>query len=143
MNICCCFLSFFKSGFWYVDYLKVIFWLWFEALHFIKMKWYWVNVQVKQGKRVVSAIESRIQIFNCKVFSNVVFRINSIVCTPAPLLPFCWGGGGGKGWLFSGGSCSFYTKNKLKFEIFNNKKSLSMKMFFSIITKDLNWEILN
>ena len=31
---------------------------------------------------------------------------------------------------------------KLKSEIFNNKKSLYTKMFFSIITKNLNWKIL-
>ena len=45
------------------------------------------------------------------------------------------------GSLFSGG-CSFYIKNKLKSEIFNNNKSLETKMFFSILTKNLNWEIL-
>ena len=32
---------------------------------------------MKQGKKAANAIESRIQIFDCKVFSNVVFRINS------------------------------------------------------------------
>ena len=31
---------------------------------------------------------------------------------------------------------------KLQSEIFNDKKSLSTKMFFSTITKNLNWEIL-
>ena len=39
--------------------------------------------------------------------------------------------------IFRGG-CNFYIKNKLKFEIFNDKKSL----FFSVITKNVNWEIL-
>ena len=34
-------------------------------------------VQVKQGKRVVNVIESRIQIFDGKVLSNFVFVINS------------------------------------------------------------------
>ena len=34
-------------------------------------------VQVKQGKKVANVIESRIQIFDCEVFSNIVFRINS------------------------------------------------------------------
>ena len=38
--------------------------------------------------------------------------------------------------FFSGG-CSFNIKNKLKSEVFNDKK-----MFFSVITKILNWEIL-
>ena len=38
--------------------------------------------------------------------------------------------------------CSFYVKNKLKFKIFNDKKSLLTKMFFSIITKNLHWEVL-
>ena len=52
----------------------------------------------------------------------------------------CWERGG---WLFLGeGGCSFYIKNKLKSEIFNKKKSLQTKMFFSVITKNLNWEIL-
>ena len=32
---------------------------------------------MKQGKRAANVIESRIQIFDCKVFSNVVFAINS------------------------------------------------------------------
>ena len=39
-------------------------------------------------------------------------------------------------------SCSFYIKNKLKSQIFNNKKSLSSKMFFSVTTKNLIEEIL-
>ena len=38
-----------------------------------------------------------------------------------------------RGWLFQG-SCSFYVKNKLKSEIFYDKRSL--------YTKNLNWEIL-
>ena len=38
--------------------------------------------------------------------------------------------------------CSFYIKIKLKYQIFNDKKSLSTKMFFSVITKTLNREIL-
>ena len=41
------------------------------------------------------------------------------------------------GYLFQGG-CSFYIKNKLKCEIFNDNKSLQTKMFFSVITKNLN-----
>ena len=32
--------------------------------------------------------------------------------------------------------------HKLKSEIFNDKKSLPTKMFFSVINKNLNWEIL-
>ena len=32
--------------------------------------------------------------------------------------------------------------NKLKPEIFNDKKSLEAKIFFFVITKNLNWEIL-
>ena len=51
----------------------------------------------------------------------------------------CWEKGSD---LFQGGSCSFYIKNKLKSEIFNDKKNLKTKMFFSVITKNLNWEIL-
>ena len=38
--------------------------------------------------------------------------------------------------------CSLYIKNKLKSEILNDKKSLQTKMFFSVITKNLNREIL-
>ena len=30
-NIRSCFLSFLKSGFWYANYLKIIFWLWYVA----------------------------------------------------------------------------------------------------------------
>ena len=32
--------------------------------------------------------------------------------------------------------------NKLKSGIFNDKKSLEVKIFFFVITKNLNWEIL-
>ena len=36
----------------------------------------------------------------------------------------------------------FFITDKLKFEIFNDKKSLLTKMFFSVIAKYSNWEIL-
>ena len=32
-------------------------------------------------------------------------------------------------------------KNKLKSEIFNGKKKIINKIFFSVMTKNLNWEI--
>ena len=38
--------------------------------------------------------------------------------------------------------CSSYIKNKLKSEIFNYKKSLCTKTFFSVTNKNLNWEII-
>ena len=38
------------------------------------------------------------------------------------------------------GVCIFKEKN-LKSEIFNDKKSLSAKLFFSAVTKNSNWEI--
>ena len=82
-----------------------------------------------------------------------------IVCTPPPSPPFCWGvellpifqkGGGLTGsqfnrggcWergldLFGRGDCSFYIKNKVKCQMFNSKKNLSEKMFFSVTTKNL------
>ena len=88
---------------------------------------------------------------------------SNIVCTP---FPFCYGRGGLSfwpnfqkgvggfhrisifrggcwergGWLFlgEGRGCSFYIKNKLKSEIFNKKKSLQTRMFFSVITKNFN-----
>ena len=44
--------------------------------------------------------------------------------------------------FFQGRGCCFYIKNKLKSEIFNNKKSFYRKIFFSVITKNKNWEIL-
>ena len=37
---------------------------------------------------------------------------------------------------------SFYIKNKLQSKIFNNKKRFKTKMFFSVIAKNSNWEIL-
>ena len=50
----------------------------------------------------------------------------------------CWE----RGWIFPPGvGCIFYIKNELKSEIFNNKKSLYTVMLFSVITKNLNWEI--
>ena len=42
----------------------------------------------------------------------------------------------------SSGGCSFYIKNKLKCGVFNEKKVYKQKMFFFVITKNLNWEIL-
>ena len=41
-----------------------------------------------------------------------------------------------------GGGFQILPRNKLQSEIFNEKKSLSIKMSFSTITKNLNWEIL-
>ena len=49
----------------------------------------------------------------------------------------CWEKGGD---LFQG--LQFLHINKLKSEIFNDKKGLNTKMFFLVITKNLNWEIL-
>ena len=67
---------------------------------------------------------------------------------PPPLLFLAGGGSGGKGWWrlsllpnCGWGGCSFFMKNKLKSEPFNDKK-LQTKMFFSAITKNLNWKIL-
>ena len=49
--------------------------------------------------------------------------------------------GGEGGW---GGGSSFYIKSRLKSEIFNDKKKfIKKKMFFSVLTKNLNWEILH
>ena len=54
----------------------------------------------------------------------------------------------GVGWkeghdLFEeGGGCNFCVKNKLKSEIFNDKKCLWTKIFFLVITKNSNWKIL-
>ena len=47
-----------------------------------------------------------------------------------------------EGVTFFQGDCNFHIKNKLKSEIFNDKKCLSAKIFFSIITQNSNWEIL-
>ena len=41
-----------------------------------------------------------------------------------------------------GGGFQILPRNKLQSEIFNEKKSLSIKMSFSTITKNLNWQIL-
>ena len=38
--------------------------------------------------------------------------------------------------------CNFCLKNKLKSEIFNDNKKILTKMFFSVTTKNLNWDIL-
>ena len=50
----------------------------------------------------------------------------------------CWERGGD---LFQRGS--FYIKDKLKSGIFNDKKVYKQEGFFSVTTKNLNWEILN
>ena len=54
--------------------------------------------------------------------------------------PHFWRGVAGieRGDFFQGG-LQFYLKNKLKSEIFNNKKKVKNKNDFSIITKNLNW----
>ena len=39
--------------------------------------------------------------------------------------------------------CNLYIKNKLKSEMFNDKKSLKPKIFFSVIIKNSKWEILS
>ena len=49
---------------------------------------------------------------------------------------------GKRGVTFFRGGRNFQIKNKLKSEIFNGKKSWSEKIFFSVITKNSNWEIL-
>ena len=41
-----------------------------------------------------------------------------------------------------GGNCNFHIKNKSQSEIFNDKKSLQAKIFFSVVTKNSNWDIL-
>ena len=101
-----------------------------------------VNIQV------VGAHEKK------KNYNNYTF----IVCTP-PFLQGCWAsnqilkmrrldknsvleGVAGKdgGWFFSGGVAIF--TQKIKSEIFNDKKSLQAIIFFTVITKNSNWEIL-
>ena len=54
--------------------------------------------------------------------------------TPHPPLSL-WGGGRAEGY-------SFYIKSKLKSELFNNEKAYKQKNVFSVLTKNLNWEIL-
>ena len=45
-----------------------------------------------------------------------------------------------RGDLFLGG-CPFYIKNKLKSEVFSDKKSLNkQKFFYSVVNKNLNCE---
>ena len=84
------------------------------------------------------------------------------MCNPRPLssrgaqLPTKFSKGGGGAWQGEGledlnfqrwgdffqMGCNFCIKNKVKSEIFNDKKSLQAKIFFSAITKNSNWEIL-
>ena len=104
--------------------------------------------------------------FSVLLIKNEIIQV--IVCTP--LSPLSAGGEGGaslklqpnfqKGGLdrtsafkgrllgkrgvtfFWGRVCNFHIKNRLKSEIFNDKKCLWAKIFFSVITKDSNWKIL-
>ena len=46
------------------------------------------------------------------------------------------------GGLFEVGGCNFYIRNKLKSEIFNDKKKFINKNVCSVTTKNSNWEIL-
>ena len=43
---------------------------------------------------------------------------------------------------FFRGGCNCHIKNKLKSEIFNDKKNVYKQKYFSVITKNSNWEIL-
>ena len=45
------------------------------------------------------------------------------------------------GWLYSRGRVQFSHKNKSKSELFNAKRSLWAKIYFSVITKNSKWEI--
>ena len=49
---------------------------------------------------------------------------------------------GKRGVTFFKGGCNIYIKDKRKSEIFKDKKILYTKIFFSVITKNSNWEIL-
>ena len=100
------------------------------------------------------------------------FCSTNTVCTPPPTppLPFSAVGSGlnlqpnfqkeglDRTWTFregllgktgdifqggGGGGCNFHIKNKLKSEIFNYKKSLQATIFFSVMTKNSNWDILS
>ena len=55
--------------------------------------------------------------------------------TPHPHFSLWGGGGRAEGY-------SFYIKSKLKSELFNNEKAYTQKNVFSVLTKNLNWEIL-
>ena len=48
---------------------------------------------------------------------------------------------GKEGMTFFMGDDAVFTHKKLKCEIFNNKKSLQAKIFFSVITNNSNWGI--
>ena len=109
----------------------------------------------KRSKRHLKSLQQNLCIFQLK--HNV---------QPPILVPFFywwgddpptkfskWGGGGRldrihifggellglRGVTFFRGGLQFYLKNKLKSEIFNNKKKVKNKNNFSIITKNLNW----
>ena len=47
---------------------------------------------------------------------------------------------GKRGWFVSGGEGCYFHQKKLKSEIFNDKKVCKQK-YFSVITKNSNWEI--
>ena len=49
----------------------------------------------------------------------------------------CWE----RGANFFQAGCNFLTKNELKSELFNEKKSLYTRMLCSVVTKNSNWEI--
>ena len=52
------------------------------------------------------------------------------------------GAAGKEGMTFFSGGCNFHIKNKLKSEIFKDKKGLIAKKKFSVTTKNSNREIL-
>ena len=75
--------------------------------------------------------------------SNQIFKKGGLDRT----LIFIRGLVGKRGLTFlrgGGRSCNFYIKDQLKCEIFNDKKRLETKMFFSVMTKkkNLNWKTL-
>ena len=72
--------------------------------------------------------------------SNQIFKKGALT-RPQLLERGCLERGGG-GVTFFMGCCNFHIKSKLKSEIFNDKKSWSAKIIFTVITKNSNWEIL-
>ena len=76
-----------------------------------------------------------------KIFQKQKFNKISKKCGLGRTSAFIGGLLGKRGWLFQG-ELQFSHKSKLKSEIFNDKKSLKVKIFFCVITKISNWEIL-
>ena len=131
---------------WQLEIVRVVIALVIPIFHHFFLAKYYQN----QGKYFSMTCFNQIRIINFT--KAIAFPIvHNVRLSLLPSFQKGWGGFRGSqflervcweqvGWHFSRGLQ--FLHNKLKSELFNNKKSLRPKSFFSVITENLNWKIL-